>query len=405
MSETFLINILIMLVLAVILGEIFHRIKLPSLVGHLLAGVIIGPSVLNIVQPSESFSIVIDLAVFFLMFLAGLELRPEEIIKAGKKSFFLSVISFVIPFVAGTLVSDLLGFSLITSFFVGLTLAITAIPVSAVILMEFGLLKSRLGNTVMTAGVIDDILSLIVLAIIIQLSHNGIEELDYGEVGFSIFKIIAFLLGIFAFDLVIRKKGKWLPNKIKSVSEKLKTREVGFALLLISGFGLSIIAEKVGLHFVIGTFFAGLIVYKQIIGNDNFDKVNVVFSAITFGLFSPIFFAFIGTEFHIQSIINELPLFILLLAVAIAGKLSGGFIGGRIAGFSKSESMAIGHLVNARGMVELVIASIGLELGIIDLPLFSVIVAVGFATTIIAPIMARVSLKRSRVLRDDTNMT
>ena len=394
MSETFFVNIIIMLISALALGEVFKRLKLPALVGHLLAGVIIGPSLLNIVQPDESLETIVNLSIFFLMFLAGLELHPEEIRRAGKNAIILSVLAFIIPFASGVAVSDFLGLSMLASLFIGLTLAITAVPVSAVVLMEFGLLKSKMGSTIMTAGIVDDILSLITLAIIIQLAQNG-EDLEFGELGFSMFKIVAFLGGIFLFIFILKKTKHWLPHKFSPLFAKLQTREAGFGILLISAFGLSLIAEGVGLHFVIGTFFAGLIVYKEIIGKENFERVNSVFSAITFGLLSPIFFAFIGIEFYAQSIVDSLPLFMILLAVAVAGKIGGGFIGGKIAGFSNSESTVIGYLVNSRGMVELVIATIGFELGIIDKTLFTVIVAVGFITTIMSPIMARMALRRN----------
>lgn len=394
MAETFFINIVIMLVTALALGEVFKRLHQPALVGHLLAGVIIGPSLFNIVQADESLETVINLSIFFLMFLAGLELHPEEIRRAGKNAIILSVIAFVVPFVGGVLVSDLLGLEMITSLFIGLTLAITAVPVSAVVLMEFGLLKSKMGSTIMTAGIVDDILSLIALAIILQLAQNG-GEIEFGEIGFSVIKIVAFLGGIFLITFVLKKTHHWLPQKFSPLFAKLKTREAGFGILLISALGLSLIAEAVGLHFVIGTFFAGLIVYKEIVGKENVEKINDVFSAITFGFLSPIFFAFIGMEFYAQSLVEHMPLFLILLVVAIAGKIGGGFIGGKLTGFSNSESKIIGYLVNSRGMVELVIATIGFELGIIDKTLFTVIVAVGFITTIMSPIMARIALRRN----------
>jgi Kef-type K+ transport system membrane component KefB len=283
---------------------------------------------------------------------------------------------------------------MITSLFIGLTLAITAVPVSAVVLMEFGLLQSKMGSTIMTAGIVDDILSLITLAIILQLAQNG-GEIEFGEIGFSIFKIVAFLGGIFLLIFILKKTHHWLPQKFSPFFEKLKTREAGFGILLVSALGLSLIAEAVGLHFVIGTFFAGLLVYKELVGFENVEKINDVFSAITFGFLSPIFFAFIGMEFYAQSLADHLPLFLILLAVAIAGKIGGGFIGGKLTGFSNSESKIIGYLVNSRGMVELIIATIGFELGIIDQTLFTVIVAVGFITTIMAPIMARIALRRN----------
>jgi Kef-type K+ transport system membrane component KefB len=384
-----------MLIAALILGEAFKRIKLPAMVGHLLAGIIIGPSLLNIVHPSESFSIIIDLSIFFMMLLAGLHLRPEEIRRAGKNSILLSILAFIIPFGAGAEIASLFGLPLLTSLFIGLALAITAIPVSAIVLMEFGLLKSRLGTTVITAGIIDDVLSLVVLAIIIQLAANGVEGVDYSEIGFSVVKIGAFIGGIFLLDFIIKKTMHRRPIKFLSRPNILKSREIGFGLLLISAFAISLIAENVGLHFVIGAFFAGLIIYDQIIGKKNFEKVNRVFTAITFGLFSPIFFAFIGIHFQIQSLFDSLWFFIVLLAAAVGGKVAGGFIGARIAGFSNSESLTIGNLVNSRGMVELVIASIGLELGIIDITLFAVIVGVGLITTIMSPVLARITISHS----------
>lgn len=395
MSE-FFINVIIMLVAARILGEVAQRMKQPALVGELFAGVIIGPSLLGLVHVDASLKVITDLGVFFLMFLTGLEMHPNEIKKAGKKALVLSTIAFFVPFLAGAGVSYLLGLDLIISLFIGLTLAITAVPVSAVVLMEFNLLKSKLGSTVMTAGVINDILSLVVLAIILQMAENPGQEIDYGNIGFSIVKIAAFVGGIFLLDFILGKTKHFLPRAMTPWFEKLKTREAAFGILLVSAIGLSLIAEQVGLHFVIGTFFAGLIIYRELIGKENFERVSGIFSAITFGFLAPIFFAFIGVELNIYSIADHLPLFAILLGVAIGGKVGGGFIGAKLAGFSKSESKTIGYLMNNRGMVELVIATIGLEAGLIDVGMFSVIVAVGFITTIMSPIMARSSLRRSQ---------
>ncbi|WP_420545763.1 cation:proton antiporter [Nitrosopumilus sp.] len=396
MAEEFVFNILVLLVSAIILGEIFKRIKLPAMVGHLLAGVIVGPTLLGIIHTDDSFLVFVDLAVFFLMFLAGLELHPEEIKKAGKRGTILSLLAFSIPFLATFGLMQILEQSLISSMFVALTLAITAVPVSAVVLMEFKILKSKLGTTVMTAGIINDILSLVILAIILQMAANGesnSESVDLAEVLFSTAKIAAFIGGIFFVDYLLNKFSRQIPTKFIPVFSNLKTKESGFAILLIVTFTISLIAEMSGLHFIIGTFFAGLIIYRKIIGKENFETINDVSGKITFGFFSPIFFAFIGTELHAQSLSGAIPLFLALLAVAIAGKIGGGFVGARIAGFSAPKSRIIGYLMNSRGMVELVIAVIGLEAGIIDEAMFSIIVAVGFITTILAPIMSRVSLK------------
>ncbi len=401
MAEEFVFNILVLLVSAVALGEVFKRIKLPAMVGHLLAGVIIGPTLLGIVHTDDSFLVFIDLAVFFLMFLAGLEMHPEEIKKAGKRAFVLSLLAFSIPFLATFGLMNALGQSMIASMFVALTLAITAVPVSAVVLMEFNLLKSKLGTTVMTAGIINDILSLVILAIILQMAANGSdghnsESLDWIAVTLSTAKIAVFVGGIFLVDYLLNRFSRQVPRRLIPTFSKLKTRESGFAILLIVTLTISLLAEMAGLHFIIGTFFAGLIIYRKIIGKEHFETINDVYGKITFGFFSPIFFAFIGTELHAQSLADSIPLFLMLLGVAIVGKIGGGFLGAKIVGFSTQKSKVIGYLMNSRGMVELVIAIIGLEAGIINETIFSIIVAVGFITTVLAPIMSRISLKHSK---------
>jgi Kef-type K+ transport system membrane component KefB len=152
---------------------------------------------------------------------------------------------------------------------------------------------------------------------------------------------------------------------------------------------ISLIAQEIGLHFVIGTFFSGLIIYKEIIGKQNFDRVYGIISAITFGFFAPIFFAIIGIEINLQSLAGSIPFFLALLAVAVAAKVGGGYVGARLVRFQKDTSLAVGFLMNGRGMVELVIASIGFAAGIIDVTLFSIAVAIGFVTTIMAPVTAR----------------
>ncbi|MDX1596734.1 MAG: cation:proton antiporter, partial [Nitrosopumilaceae archaeon] len=245
-----------------------------------------------------------------------------------------------------------------------------------------------------TAGVINEILALVVLAVILQMSAGESNTVDPVEVTFATGKIVAFLGGIFLVDYILGKIKRHIPTKIIPTFEKLKTRESEFAIMLIVALTMSLIAEQAGLHFIIGTFFAGLIIYRKLIGKKNFEIASEVSSKITFGFFSPIFFAFIGTELYAKDLVDVLPMFFVLLAVAIGGKIGGGFIASKISGFSTIESKTIGYLMNSRGMVELVIAVVGLETGLIDNSMFAIVVAIGFITTLLAPIMSRVSLKQ-----------
>ncbi|HEX7032718.1 MAG TPA: cation:proton antiporter [Nitrososphaera sp.] len=391
-TEQLFVSIIIILVAARVLGEIFQRFRQPPLVGELLAGVIIGPSILGLVLPNPDLQVLSNVAVFFLMFLAGLEMDPREIRRAGKSAIVISTIAFFVPLLSGAGVSMLFGLTNVQSLFMGLLLSITAVPVSAMVLMQFGILNSRLGSTVMTAAVINDILSLIVLSIVLQIAtaEGTNAQVDFGDIAWSGAKIAAFLGGIFLFDILFRKSASWLPHKVEPFFQKyLQTKEAAFGILLITTIAISLIAQDIGLHFVIGTFFSGLVVYKEMIGRQNFDRVYGIISAITFGFFAPIFFALIGIDFNVQALLNGIPLFLALLSVAILGKLAAGYAGAKLAGFDKDVSMAIGFLMNGRGMVELVIASIGFSIGIVDATLFSIAIAIGLITSIIAPITSR----------------
>lgn len=390
-TEELFISVVIILVATRLLGEFSQRLRLPPLVGELAAGIIIGPYVLKLITPDQSLNVISDLGVFFLMLLAGLQMDPREIRKAGLRGGILSVLAFSLPYVGGFGIAALFGLGIVQSMFVGLLLSITAVPVSTIVLMQFGILETKLGTTVITAAVINDIFSLVVLSIVLQLHGANGAPVNVMETTInSVIKILLFIGGIFLVDILFRKANVWFQRRGAYFFEKLHTKEAAFGILLISTILVSVIAQVViGLHFIIGTFFSGLIVYKEIIRKENFERVYGIISAISFGFFAPIFFAVIGININMDSIANNLPFFIVLAIVAVITKVGGGYIGSRLIKFSKDESLAIAFLMNGRGMVELVIASIGFSSGIIDSTIFSITVTIGWATTILAPILSR----------------
>lgn len=390
-TEELFISVVIILVATRILGEFSQRFRMPPLVGELAAGIIIGPYVLKLVTPSASLNVISDLAVFFLMLLAGLQMDPREIRKAGLRAGILSAIAFSIPYIGGFAIAYVFGLGLVQSMFVGLLLSITAVPVTTIVLMQFGLLETRLGNTIITAAVINDIFSLVLLSIVLSLNEtSGVPVNIMEQTINTIIKVSLFIGGIFLVDILFRKAKFWFQRRGTYFFEKLQTKEAAFGILLISTILVSVIAQVViGLHFIIGTFFSGLIVYKEIIRKENFERVYGIISAITFGFFAPIFFAVIGININMDSIVHNIPLFIILGIVAVVTKVGGGYIGSRLIKFSKDESLAIAFIMNGRGMVELVIAAIGLSSGVIDITIFSITVTIGWITTIMAPILSR----------------
>ena len=387
-------GVLILLAGARLAGELFRRAKQPAMVGELLAGIILGPTIFGLVIPSNELELLSTVSIFFLMLLIGLEMDLREIKRAGKSAIVISMISLIIPFLAGYFITNSFGFNQIQSLFTGLLLSVTSVPVSAMILMELGLLKTKIGTTVMSVAVVDDIISLGILAIIVSLYQSGNAGIDYTEVGISIGKIAIFLVGIIGLAYLVYNLKKWFPNKLESFFVKAKTREAIFGILIIIAIAISLLAEVANMHFIIGTFFAGLIFSEKILGKKEADRAYGIVSGITFGFFAPLFFAIVGMKFSGQSIVAFAPLLIFLVISGLATKTLGGYIGARVFKYQKTESLAIASLLNGRGTVGLAITSLAYSIGLIDITLFSVAVTICFVTTILTPIMAKPFLKK-----------
>ena len=183
--EQIFISIVILLAGARVLGELFRRMKQPALGGELLAGIILGPTIFGLVLPSDDLELISTIAIFFVMLFIGLEMDLREIRKAGKSAFIISIISLVIPFLLGYQVSIWFGLEFIESLFIGLLLSVTSVPVSAIILLELGMLKNKIGITVISVAVIDDIISLVILSVILQLHIFYGSSLNLVEIGRS----------------------------------------------------------------------------------------------------------------------------------------------------------------------------------------------------------------------------
>ncbi len=392
--EQIFVNIVILLAAARLLGELFRKFKQPSLGGELLAGIILGPTIFGIIILNENLELISTIAIFFMMLFIGLEMDLRELKKTGKSAFIISVFSLVIPFFVGFQISILFGSSLVQSLFIGLLLSVTSVPVSAIILLELGILKTKIGNTVMSVAVVDDIITLVILAVILQIHMTGNTSFDVVDIGLSIIPMLIYLVGIVFLAFVIYKFNYWFPHRLELFFTKAKTREATFSILIIMTITLSLLAQLAGLHFIIGTFFAGLIFSGKILGKREADKSYGILSGVTFGFFAPLFFAILGIKFSGQSLDTTVFLLISLVALGIFGKTLGGFIGARLCKLSKGESLATASLLNGRGTVGLTITALAYSIGILDLTLFSVAVAICFITTVLTPIIAKPLLKK-----------
>lgn len=403
--------ILVLLVATRLCGAISYRFKQPVLIGEIIAGVALG-FIIGILKDdipmfdlssNHHFMALSDLGVFFIMLLGGIEMRPRELVESRFTSMIIATSAMAVPLVSGFtlawfwLPATELRFA--RSLFVGTALAITAVPVTIKILMDMQMLKSSIGKIIVSAAVFDDFLSLILLSVLTAIINTG--GLPGGSELLRIFIQIFFFLGFvwLAGNFMMPPIGRFLAN--------LGIEEMEFSFLLIMGVIFAIMAELLGLHFILGAFAAGLFFGKQTINQAIYDDLRRKVAAITTGFFAPIFFASIGLELDLAAL-TEVPLFLsLIICIAFLGKLVGAAIPAMMLDISPRDAWAIGTAMSARGAVELIIAGIALRSGLFKTAyepsmivdnLFSSIVIVAIVTTLIAPIGLRMILSSRTVL-------
>lgn len=389
----FFANLLILLVLARFFGEIMERFKQPALIGEIIAGVILGPSILNFIHRTEELKVISELGVFLLIIIAGLEINFEGIIKSLKgRNIIISLCAFFIPFFAGFFLGNYFGLDTMATIFIGLCIAITALPVSIRILMDFGKLNTTLGQKIISVAIFDDILALSILGIILDLKDVEPSFTNISKtIVFTLFKLTCFILFIIlAYKLIERfsRKENFIEDKINTILGYLKGKESLFAIFFVFVLIFATITESIGLHFIIGAFFASMLISKELIGEKHLKTIHNTTNGMAMGFLAPIFFAGIGLEFEFSSIENYW-LLALIIIVSFASKIIGGYLGSRLARQNNKTSLAIGIGLNARGIMELVIANIAYKAGIISLEIFSMLVIMGVFTTICTPFLLK----------------
>ncbi|MGV9003205.1 cation:proton antiporter [Flavobacterium sp.] len=389
----FFAQLLILLVLARFFGEIMERFKQPALIGEIMAGVILGPTILNFIHRTEELKVISELGVFLLIIIAGLEINFDGIIKSLKgRNIIISLSAFFIPFFAGFFLGKLFHLDIMGTIFVGLCIAITALPVSIRILMDFGKLNTPLGQKIISVAIFDDILALSILGIILDLKDIELSFFNISKtVVFTLIKLTGFVLLIIAsYKLIERfsRKENFIEDKLNIVLGFLKGKESLFAIFFVFVLIFATITESIGLHFIIGAFFASMLISKELVGEKHLNTIHNTTNGMAMGFLAPIFFAGIGLEFEFSSIENY-PLLLLIILVSFASKIIGGYIGSRIAKQNHKTALAIGIGLNARGIMELVIANIAFKAGIISLELFSMLVIMGVFTTICTPFLLK----------------
>jgi Kef-type K+ transport system membrane component KefB len=388
-------SILLLIVGARLLGQLMLRFKQPAVVGEILAGVVLGPSFLKLVAPTENLAGISELSCFLIVLSAGLEMEFGDVIKAVRgRGGFAAAMDFFIPLGSGILLGRLFNMDAMRTIFLGLCISITALPVAIRILDNFKLLNSRIAKYAIATSILNDVAALLCLGIILDMPLNMPGATHLTTICISVLKTSGKLLIFCLLVFVASRLFRWGGSQTQYI-QKLVEKIIGFfgpealfgvAVLFVLLFGS--IGEQLGTHYVIGAFFGALLLSKDLFGTSLFSDLEHTLNSITSGFLAPIFFAYIGLRFSVQTFSS--PSFVLaVLAVSVFSKLIAGYAGSRWIKMSKIESLGVGIILNGRGIMELVVANIAYQRGFINQELFSILVLMGLFTTVLTPILFR----------------
>jgi Kef-type K+ transport system membrane component KefB len=356
-------------------AQISHRFGLPAVFGELLLGLLLGPSLLGILTPNETFQLFADIGVILLMFMAGLETDTTAMKQAGRASTLTAVGGVILPLAGGLLVGRAFGMEWHHALFLGAVLTATSVSISAQTLRELGRLRSREGSTILGAAIIDDVLGVLVFALVMSLSGEGNVLLTLGKM------ILFFPIAWFIGDKLVPIMVRW--------ERHLHHREASLALLL----GLVLVyawaAEAFGsVATITGAYLLGVVVARHA---DESHIIHHGTASLGYGFFIPIFFINIGLQAQAAGLVAAPALTVVLIVLAIVTKIVGGGVGAWLGGFVPRSAYQIGIGMISRGEVALVIAGAGLAAGMLDSGLFSVLVIVTLATTLVTPPLLRMA--------------
>jgi len=366
----------IILLASKLAGDLSVKLGQPSVLGKLLVGIVLGPSVLGLVTDTEILSQISQIGVILLMFIAGLETDVDDFKRTGKASTYVGVAGIVVPLTLGYLVGTMIGLTILEAIFLGLLLSATSVSISVQALKEMGQLKTKEGMTILGAAVIDDVLVIIALAFVMSLAGGDVD------LGIVVLKKVAF----FAIAIMLSwKVVPWMLNKFAPLRVTESVVSAGLIICLL----FSYLAEYAGVAAIIGAYIAGVAISMTNYKHEVFEKVET----ISYSVFVPVFFTSIGVSAQFIGIGDHFDLIIGLSLLAIVTKLFGSAIGAKMAGFSTRSSLGIGAAMVSRGEVALIIAAIGLESKLLPEDMFAVIVVVVLLTTIVTPPMMKFIFK------------
>lgn len=361
----------LILFMTTLAGQLSAKANLPVVIGQLIVGVVIGPALLNWVQPNNLTQIFSEIGVVILMFMAGLESDLHLLRRFIKPSLLVAVTGMLLPLISFYAIGELLGLDHRESLFLALIFSATSVSITVEVLKEMNRLSSREGITILGAAVADDILSVILLSLI------------SGDSGTS--NILKTIIGQIVFFIILLAAARWLIPQLMKWSGVFDLRVSEVLMALILCFAFSYLAELMGLSSVIGAFFSGIA-----IGQTPFKQtINEGIQPIGYALFIPVFFVSIGLDLRLTGLVQDSFFFIILTIAAVLSKTLGAAFGARLFAFSYRSSLMIGFGMVSRGEMALIIAQIGFHSKLLSNDRYSAVIAAIFAATLIAPFLLK----------------
>jgi Kef-type K+ transport system membrane component KefB/nucleotide-binding universal stress UspA family protein len=402
----FIAQIVVLLLAGRIAGELMQRIGQPAVTGQIIAGVLLGPSVLGALAPGAWHALfpaapeqkamleaVSQLGILLLLLLTGMETDLSVFREARRSAISISLSGIVIPFACGCILGALLPDSmvptatrrLITLLFLGTALSISSVKIVALVIRDLGFLRRTVGQVIIASAILDDTIGWIIMSITFGLALHGAVDVSAVArtlVGTALFLILSFTIG----RRVVFRLVRWSNDALTSEMATVTT------MLVIAGL-LALLTNALGVHFVLGTFVAGILIGQSPILTR---RLDAQLRGLIIALFMPVFFALAGMTTDLAALMQPRFLWLTgaLIALASLGKFLGAFLGGRFGGLTWAESFAVGCGMNARGSTEVIVASIGLQVGALNLELFTAIVAMAVVTTTAMPPMLRWAFAR-----------
>lgn len=384
MDYSYLLSLALILLSTKVLGLFTKKLKLPQVVGALLAGLLLGPAFLGVLKETEFITNISELGVIILMFAAGLETDIKELKKTGKASFVIALIGVIVPLLGGLVVAyifnadgdpALSSSALLQNIFIGIILTATSVSITVETLKELGKLSTKAGNAILGAALIDDILGIIALTLVTSLADPSVN------IAVVLLKIVAF----FAFAIFVGFLFHYAFNKWTNSNQDLRRYIIiSFVFCLL----LSYTAEHFfGVADITGAYIAGLVISTS----SRIKYITNRFETLSYMLLSPVFFASIGLKIDSFALSGSMIAFTAVITiVAILTKIIGCGIGAKMCGFTTKESVQVGTGMISRGEVALIVANKGAAVGLMSTAYFAPIAIMVVITTIVTPILLKV---------------